>query len=291
MKPYFGVRAHDFGTLPVEELALKIAASGAECIQLALAKAFPGDHLMPEEFGEEKLIHIRETFKKYGITVAVIGCYIDTVTKNSEEREFGLKRFESHIDHAAYLGCNFIGTETGSPIPYLSEPNGRESAFAVATESLRRIVRYAEKTNVIVSIEAVAHHHALQSAQQVKFLLEEFKSPNLGVIFDPVNLVPPEGVENIDVFLDECFACVGNHIVALHAKDYRMEDTDDGKRKSKDLPAGTGEMDWVGVFRRLIQHNKQHVPILLEDTGPSLAPDALKRMQIAWDEAKRQLNV
>jgi L-ribulose-5-phosphate 3-epimerase len=285
MKPFFGLRAHDFGTLPAEELAVAIAASGAACIQLALAKALPGNRLLPSDFGDEGLAAVRSAFNRKGISVAVIGCYIDTVTLDLEEREFSLKRFEAHIDAAAALGCRIIGTETGSPAPYLNQPEGRETAFRVALASLHRLVKAAEAKGICVGVEPVAEYHALSSAAHAKIMIDEFKSPALGIIFDPVNLVPPTGVADMNAFLDECFAAFGDRIVAIHAKDYTMVAGNMGLVKSEALPAGAGDMDWQGVFSRLIKAGKQHVPILLEEAGPADATDAFARMQTAWDKA------
>lgn len=291
MKPYFGLRAHDFGTFPPQELAARIADSGAQAVQLAMAKAFPGGHLMPAEFGDTGLADIRSAFAAQGIQIAVIGCYIDTVALDETAREFSFNRFKAHIDAASALGCNIIGTETGSPIPYLEQPNGREIAFRVALQGLHRLVKTAEQKGVRVGVEAVAEYHALSTIEHIRTMIAEFNSPALGIIFDPVNLIPLSGVANMDAFLDECFATFGERIVAIHAKDYKMVNSEKGLVKLGDLPVGTtGVMDWVGVFKRLIAAGKHDVPILLEDTSPAHAADSFAYLQRAWDEALQQVN-
>ncbi len=291
MKPLFGLRAHDFGTFPPQELAARIASSGATCVQLALAKAFPGGHLMPAEFGDAGLAEIRTAFAANGISVAVIGCYIDTVALEESTREFSFKRFEAHIDAAAALGCNVIGTETGSPMPYLEQPDGRDIAFRIALQGLQRLVKAAEQKGIRVGVEAVAEYHALSTIEHIRIMIEEFNSPALGIIFDPVNLIPLVGVADMDAFLDECFATFGERIVAIHAKDYQMVPGENGLVKLGDLPVGTtGVMDWVGVFKRLIAAGKHQVPILLEDTSPAHAVDSFAYLQRAWDQAVEELN-
>ncbi len=292
MKPLFGLRAHDFGTFPPQELAARIASSGATCVQLALAKAFPGGHLMPAEFGDAGLAEIRTAFAANGISVAVIGCYIDTVALEESAREFSFKRFEAHIDAAAALGCNVIGTETGSPIPYLEQPDGRDIAFRIALQGLQRLVKAAEQKGIRVGVEAVAEYHALSTIEHIRIMIEEFNSPALGIIFDPVNLIPLAGVTDMDAFLDECFATFGERIVAIHAKDYQLVPSEKGLVKLGDLPVGTtGVMDWVGVFKRLIAAGKHQVPILLEDTSPTHAVDSFAYLQRAWDQAVEELKV
>jgi L-ribulose-5-phosphate 3-epimerase len=285
MMPFFGLRAHDFGTLAAEQLAAQIAASSATCIQLALAKALPGAHLLPKEFGEAGIAEIRQAFNNKGISIAVLGCYIDMVTPDLHEREFSLARFAAHIDSAAALGCRIIGTETGSPIPYLDQVNGRERAFNVALESLQRLVSIAEEKGVVVGVEPVAEFHALSSAEHARIMIKKFNSVAVGIIFDPVNLVPIKGVADMNNFLDECFAAFGDRIVAIHAKDYKMIHGENGLVKSEALPAGLGDMDWEGLFLRLIKAGKHQVPILLEEAGPDSAPAAFARLKLAWDKA------
>jgi len=289
MKPFFGIRAHDYGTRPAEELAAHIATSGAQCVQLALAKALPGERLLPSDFGDEGIAAVRKAFNNNGLSIAVIGCYIDTVTLNLDEREFSLKRFEAHVASAAALGCRIIGTETGSPIPYLDKPNGKERAFRVALKSLHRLVKAAEVKGIYVGVEPVDEFHALSSIEHVKIMIEEFNSPALGIIFDPVNLIPTKGIADMNVFLDECFAAFGNQIVAIHAKDFNMIPSENGLVKSGPLPAGSGDMDWEGLFTRLIKAGKQDAPILLEEAGPADAPDAFARLQLAWDKALKNI--
>ncbi|MES2674613.1 MAG: sugar phosphate isomerase/epimerase family protein [Pseudomonadota bacterium] len=285
MKPVFGLRAHDFGTFAAAELAPQIALSGATCVQLALAKALPGAHLLPSEFGEAGIAEIRQAFNNNGISIAVLGCYIDMVTPDLHEREFSLARFAAHIEAAAALGCRIIGTETGSPIPYLDRADGREVAFNIALESLQQLVKVAEEKGVVVGVEPVAEFHALSSAEHARMMIDKFNSVAVGIIFDPVNLVPVKGVADMNAFLDECFAAFGDHIIAIHAKDYQMIRGENGLVKSDALPAGMGDMDWEGLFLRLIKVGKHQVPILLEEAGPNEAPAAFARLNIAWDNA------
>ena len=295
LKPNFGLRAHDFGTKPSQELATHIASSGAQCVQLALAKALPGDHIFPHTLGTQGLAKISDDFHSNNLQIAVLGCYIDMVTANLADREQSFKRFEEHLEISASMGCNIVGTETGSPELYIQKDpaNGRELAFEEAMLGITRLVKAAEKTwpnGVYVGMEPVADFHSLSTINHVDQMIKRLNSPALGIIFDPVNLIPVDGVDSMDTFLDECFAIFGQHIVAIHVKDYVMEDTPAGKRKSAALVAGLGEMDWVGLFKRLILAGKAEVPILLEEAGPADAEGAFYRMNNAWQRALNQTN-
>ncbi|WP_111640654.1 sugar phosphate isomerase/epimerase family protein [Marinimicrobium alkaliphilum] len=291
MKPLLGLRAHDFGPKPAEQLAPSIAASGAACVQLALAKALPEGHLWPSDFKPGELEQIRGHFDKNGLSIAVLGCYIDMVTPDDQARELELQRFEAHVAMAGRLNCTIVGTETGSPDPYLHHPDGREQAFQVALAGIQRLSKAAEaQSGVRVGLEPVAETHAVASATHARRVLDHVNSPALGIIFDPVNLVPPKGLDSMEAFLDECFDAFGDKIIALHAKDFVMDSIAGSPRKRDNLPAGTGVMDWVGVFTRLIKAGKQHVPILLEDAGPDSAALAFTNLRAAWLQAEEHLS-
>lgn len=280
-----GVRAHDFGTLPPAELAKLVAASGASCIQLALAKALSGVPVNPTELGAEGARAIKAAFAQQGVSIAVLGCYINPVHPDEGERDKALKKFEAHLRLAHEFGCRLVGTETGSIAPNCSyhPDTAKESTFRTLVQSVRRLADVAEQTpEAMVAVEAVAHQHTISTAKLMRRLLEEVGSKRVGVIFDPTNLVPLDGLADQDAFLDECFESFGERIVALHAKDYVMEQGPNGLVKSGPLPAGTGLLDWVGIFRRLRAAGKADVPVLLENAGPDHSPGAIKRLREAF---------
>jgi sugar phosphate isomerase/epimerase len=287
-----GVRAHDFGTLSPDRLAAAVALPGVSCVQLALSKAVSGIETNPALLGPAGARAVRDAFYGRGVSIAVLGCYINPVHPDPAAREAALRRFEDHLRAAADFGCRIVGTETGSIEPDCSfhPDTAKESTFLTLVESIRRLARAAEETGsagAVVGVEAVADTHTVSSAALMRRLLDDVGSPSVGVIFDPTNLVPKTGLVNQEALLDECFAAFGDRIVAVHAKDYRIEEGCCGPRKNHPLPAGSGELDWVGFFRRLRAAGKAQVPILLENAGPREAPGAIERLKAAWEASDR----
>ena len=102
-------------------------------------------------------------------------------------------------------------------------------------------------------------------------LLARLDSPNLQVIYDPVNLIPQDGLtESQESFFRRAMDSFGPKIVAVHAKDFRMK----AGQKNGTLPTGTGELDYPTLFRLLYQ-TKPWIDVLLEDCNPSSAGPAL----------------
>jgi sugar phosphate isomerase/epimerase len=267
-----GLRAHDYGRLAPEILADTLAAFNPDSVQLALAKAFP-EAPPPGGLSPGYARKIRRIFESRNIYIAVLGCYINPVHPDPEEREKMLRRFEEHLRFARDFGCALVGTETGSRNPDCSwHPDTEKTeTFDLLCKSLERLVKTAEKCGSIVAVEAVADQHTISSIEKMKELLSRLASPALKVIYDPVNLIPQAGLqEPQEAFFLSAFEAFAEHIAALHLKDFRFE----GGRKKGDLPAGTGILEWKTLLG-LVLEKKPGVDLLLENSVPATARSAI----------------
>jgi sugar phosphate isomerase/epimerase len=260
-----GLRAHDYGCLPPAELARTIAAYNVESVQLALSKALsrpPAAGSLSPGYARS----MRKIFEENGIAIAVLGCYINPVHPDRDERERGLALFEEHLRFCRDFGCSLVGTETGSRNPDCSwHPDTKKrETFDLLCSSVERLLKTAEKCGSIVGIEGVADRHTLSSIELMRELIERFPSPALGVIYDPVNLIPDSGLPcTQEEFFREALDILGDRIMAVHLKDFRME----GGKKTGNLPAGIGELDWPCLLT-LLMEKKPGVDLLLENSNP-----------------------
>jgi sugar phosphate isomerase/epimerase len=260
-----GLRAHDYGRLPPEQLADTLAAFEPASIQLALSKALVGPPL-PGSLSPGYARRIRNVFEKRNIAIAVLGCYINPVHPDSGVREQMLRNFEEHLRYARDFGCPLVGTETGSRDPGCSyhPDTAKPETFDLLCRSVERLLKTAEACGSIVAVEAVADQHTISSIELMDRLLLRLASPALKVIYDPVNLIPAAGLtETQEASFARAFGCFGEHIAAVHVKDFRMEE---GK-KAGDLPAGTGDLDYPALLKILLER-KPGIDILLENSNP-----------------------
>ncbi len=261
-----GVRAHDFGKLPVDELGRQIAAQGLSAVQLAPVKALAGFDTDAGRLSPGFARHVREALGRHGLQVAVLGCYINLADPNDTERRFQLGRFKEYLRHAREFGCSVVGTETGSlNADYSPHPeNQGEAAFQAVLAGVRELVREAEKFGVFVGIEAV-ERYVISTPRRLRRLLDEVDSQNLQVIFDPVNLLNAANHRDQDAIIEESFALLGDRMAILHAKDFVLRD---GRLESR--PAGDGQLNYPLLLRHLKQR-KPGINVLLEDATPASA--------------------
>ena len=254
-------------------------------IQLALGKVIKPSRAW-EDWDGEYISSITADLAAYGVSTAVVGCYINPVHPDEEEREKNIRRFIKSLSLTEAFGCRIVGTETGSwtkDISYSAETY-TDKVFSVFLNSLEKMLTAAEKHDAVCAIEAVSHHHTICSVERMAKVLSLFPSDHLKVIYDPVNLVPVNGIKEADgsypahpsqeaqrKFYTEALDAFGNRICAIHCKDYILNEK--GFKKG-DLPALTGVFDWKNFFKELKKRNIAS-PVLLENHNPATDRETL----------------
>jgi L-ribulose-5-phosphate 3-epimerase len=257
-----GVRAHDFGKLPAEELAVRIAAKGLACVQLALSKAIAGIDLHPGDLNPGLAFHIGQAFHRHGLQIAVLGCYVNPIHPDLEMRRALLGLFKEHLRFARDFDCGLVALETGSiTADYAYHPdNHSEPVFQMFLASLSSLVEEAEKFGVLVGIEGVTTH-VVSTPARMSRVLDTIGSNNLQVVFDPVNLLSSENYREQDRIINEAFDLYGDRIAVVHAKDFIIAD-----RIFKAVRTGLGCLNYE-LLLGLIQKRKPYISILLEEAS------------------------
>lgn len=268
-----GARAHDFGKLPPDELASRIAAKGFTCTQLALNKAIHGLDLLPGDLNPGLAFDIGRAFQSHGVQIAVLGCYINPLFPDHAKRIELLGWFKEHLRFARDFGCGLVALETGSYHPdYLSHPdNGTEAAFQESLASIAELVAEAERFGVIVGIEGV-WNHAVSTPEKMRRMLDSLASPNVQVVFDPVNLLSFDNYLDQQQVVEESLQLFGERIVVAHAKDFLV-----GENSLITVAPGKGDFEYSPLMRRLVER-KPGISILCEETGPDWAEGAISHL-------------
>ncbi|HUJ42133.1 MAG TPA: sugar phosphate isomerase/epimerase family protein [Opitutaceae bacterium] len=266
-----GVRAHDFGKLPVGELAGRIAREGFRCVQLAPPKAIAGFDAASTRLDAAAAGGVRAAFEAAGIQIAVLGCYINPVDPDPNRRGRQLAQFKEYVRRARDFGCGVVGTETGSlNADFSFHPGNRgEGAFQTLVGSVRELVGEAERCGVAVGIEGV-ERYVISDARRMKRLIDAIGSARLQVIFDPVNLLSAANYARQDDIIKESFELCGDRIAILHAKDFVV---DAGGLRS--VLAGKGRLNY-GLVAELCRAGKSSADILMEDTNPATVAEGVR---------------
>ena len=262
-----GIRLHDVNAaLPEERQTLEARAvaareEGFSCVHLALSKCIKGVSFDDAALTEGLGAYVRRVFRQNELDVAVLGCYLNLAHPDENKiREFQ-SRYFGNLRVAALAGVGMVGTETGAPNAAYKLDANTHTAEALHTfmKNLEPVVERAERCGVTIAIEPV-WNHIVYCPDRALEVLRGIGSPNLRIIFDPVNLLGMENVDRRDAVIGEAMDKLCDHIAMVHIKDFVRQD---GKLVS--VAAGTGEMDYREILR-FLKARKPYIQATLENT-------------------------
>ncbi|MDD3368937.1 MAG: sugar phosphate isomerase/epimerase [Lachnospiraceae bacterium] len=261
-----GIRLHDTENMPFESRIANVHTQGFTCAHLAISKLLPEIPKDPGALTPGLAMYMKNIFAQNHVEVAVLGCYLNLATPDQAALEANLEKYKAHIRFASLLGAGVVGTETGAPnTTYTTCPECRsEEALQTFIKNLRPVVSYAEKMGVIFAIEPVAKH-IVYDAKRARKVLDEIASPNLQIIFDPVNLLSVENYVNQDEIIAEAIELLGKDVAVVHLKDFIPENGD-----LQAVAAGKGQMDYTRALQ-FIKTCKPYIHTTLENTAPDNA--------------------
>ena len=281
-----GIRLHDVNTTKekqfqtLEERAKTARAEGFSCVHLALSKVIPGVVFDEAAMTEGLAMRVKRVFGQNELDVAVLGCYLNLAHPDPVKRKDIQSRYYANIRVAALAGACMVGTETGAPNEaYKYEPacHGAE-ALDTFIRNLAPVAEEAEKRGVTLAIEPV-WNHIVWNPDRALEVIRAIGSRNLRIIFDPVNLLSMENVEDRDRVIGEAMDKLCDRIAMVHLKDFVREN---GKLRS--VAAGTGEMDYSDILS-FLKARKPYVMATLENTDDTNAVWAREHIEALYARA------
>lgn len=274
----FGLRLHDGEKVPLEALLPLVRRKGFVCAHLALSKSlYPCG---PGALTPGYALYLRRLFQENKVDIAVLGNYLNLAHPDETALADIQERYYAHIRFASLLGCGVVGTETGAPnAEYRFCPECRsDKALATFIRNLKPVVRRAEQFGVILAIEPVVKHIVYNPAR-ARTVLDEIGSPNLQILFDPVNLLSMDNVDHRDEIIAEAIELLGKDVAMIHLKDYLLQDA--GGQLKATAP-GLGSMDYTQVLH-FAKSEKPFIHATLENTSPENAQTCLELLQRQYD--------
>ena len=118
----------------------------------------------------------------------------------------------------------------------------------------------AEKYCVSMAIEPV-WKHIVYSPERARIVLDAIGSRNLRIIFDPVNLLCVENMDQREEIFAKTIELLGDDIAVVHLKDFVPEVND-----LTSIAAGTGMMDYRQILK-FMKERKPFIQATLENTN------------------------
>lgn len=260
-----GIRAHDMGKYSLTDfpkLLNTIKTLDGQCIQLALGKSFIDFNISKENLNSELSQYLKNNLENKDINLSVLGCYINMGNPDDNIRHQEIEKFKYHLDFSKnFPGC-IVGTETGClTTDYTYTPlNDTQEAFDIFLDTLKKIVKHAEKTQTLVAIEGVSKD-IISTPEKMNLALKTIVSTHLKVIFDPVNFLNITNFHNQKEIIEKSFELFADKIAIIHLKDFKVENN-----IFKIVPIGQGNFD-IDTLMKCIKKYNLKIDILLENSN------------------------
>lgn len=280
-----GIRLHDVNASLSEEYqtlekrAEKAREEGFSCVHLAYSKVIKGYTFDNCALTEGLARYTRRVFEKENLDVAVLGCYLNLAHPDAGKLKEIQSRYYGNIRVASLLGASVVGTETGAPnAAYKTDANTHsKEALETFIKGLAPVVECAEKYGVSMAIEPV-WKHIVYSPERARIVLDAIGSRNLRIIFDPVNLLCIENMDEREEIFGRTIELLGDDIAVVHLKDFVPEGDD-----LKSIAAGTGRMNYRQILR-FMKERKPYIQATLENTVNENAVQSRLYLQNLYNE-------
>lgn len=273
-------RTHDLGVKGAGAAVEKCNNCGITAVQLVAYKFIDEIPYKPDALTEKAAEELGRALKDGGITVGLIGAYFNPVHSNKEKVANCKAVFKDYLRYSKLLGCNIVGSETGSfnDDKWTYNPlNRTEEALQTVIETFTELADYAKECGAYIGMEGAAGHVCWNVAT-LKRAVDGVNRDNVKVVFDIYNYLDETNHSRYLEILDEGLKTFAGKIVVFHLKDYVMQDG-----KVKQVPPGQGLFDYPAILSRIKAYDKDAILVLEGTTGENIVPCA-EYVKKVWEE-------
>lgn len=272
-------RTHDLGVKGLENAIDKLRACGISAVQLVAYKFLDEIKYAPDELDGLNTTAIGTALADAGIMVPLIGAYFNPVHSDKRKVERGISVFKEYLKYSANLGCNIVGSETGSfnDDKWTYNPlNRTEEALQTVIATFKELAAYAQSVGAFVGMEGAAGHVCWNVAT-LKRAIDAIGADNVKIIFDLYNYLDGENyVRYLDI-LDEGLEVFKGKIHIFHIKDCVFEDG-----KLRQVAPSKGMFDFEKILSKIKAYDKDATLVLEGTTGEDIVP-CIKFIREVWD--------
>ena len=261
------VRAHDLGVKGAENINNKLCELGLDGVQLVAYKSIEGVSYSPSSLSSDMAKEISKSIKANSKDIALIGAYFNPVHPNTAKIENGIAVFEDYLSLAKVLGCDYVGSETGSyqGEPWIYHPmNHSDEALDRVVATFSSLADCAEKYGVNIAMEG-AFGHICHTPERLYEAVTRIGKNNIKFIFDLYNYLDISNLDTAYNILERGISLLGDRILLFHIKDFIIEDN-----KLKQCGVGKGVLDFDRVLSTIYRHNPNAILVLEGTVGDDL---------------------
>jgi sugar phosphate isomerase/epimerase len=262
-------RTHDLGAKGLPAAIDKLKACSLNAIQLVAYKFMDEVKYAPGALTEDTARYIGEQLKANDIQVGLIGAYFNPVHSNKQKVENCKAVFKDYLKYAHLLGCDTVGSETGSfnDDKWTYNPlNRTEEALNTVINTFTELADYASEVGAYIGMEGAAGH-VCYDVKTLKRAIDGVNRPNVKVIFDIYNYLDMSNYSDYLAILKEGLKTFAGKIIVFHMKDFIIENG-----AIKQVAPGKGLFDYEAILSEIKAYDKDAILVLEGTTGDDIVP-------------------
>ena len=273
------IRAHDLGVTGMPGILRQLDRYGIDGVQLVCYKAFEDVPQKPGAISLRRAEEIGKAFSDAGKCVSLVGAYFNPIHENKQKVRDGLDIFSDYLHVCKALGCDTVGSETGScnNDEWTYHPGNRtEASLQGVVRAFSQLCEVADSCGSTVAMEGCAGHVCYDVdtlARARKMIGQKTK-----VIFDLYNFMDADNQGDYLTILDKGLETFAGDIQVFHMKDCFLANG----QKPVQTPFGKGGLDLYAILRRIKAYDPNAALVLEETTGDDIE-HAVNTIKTIWE--------
>lgn len=273
------IRAHDLGVTGMPGILRQLDRYGIDGVQLVCYKAFEDVPQKPGAISLRRAEEIGKAFADAGKCVSLVGAYFNPIHENKQKVQDGLDIFSDYLRVCKALGCDTVGSETGScnNDEWTYHPGNRtEESLQGVVRAFSWLCEVADSCGSTVAMEGCAGHvcYDVDTLARARKMI----GGKTRVIFDLYNFMDADNQGDYLTILDKGLDTFAGDIQVFHMKDCFLANG----QKPIQTPFGKGGLDLHAILRRIKAYDPNAALVLEETTGDDIE-HAVNTIKTIWE--------
>jgi len=240
-----GIFSRTYQPIGIDRIFAQIARDGFQTIQFNFSSA--GLPSLPKDWPEVIIKEVMASASQRGLTICALSGTYNMAHPDVARRGSDRIGFTNVVRAAEFMRVPLVTLCTGTRDPmnmWSAHPdNGSPEAWVALRGELDFALELAERHGVTLGVEPEPGN-VVGNARDARRLLDEIDNPQLKIVIDAANLLPPSSQSRQREVVAEAVALLGADLALVHTKDVNAS--------GEAVAAGRGVVDFPSFLRGIV---------------------------------------
>jgi sugar phosphate isomerase/epimerase len=240
-----GIFSRTYQLIGIDKIFAQAAQDGFQTIQFNFSSV--GLSSLPKDWPEATIKEVIESAKQNGLTICALSGTYNMADPDVARRKADRLGFTNVVRAAWLMQVPLVTLCTGSRDEknmWSAHPdNGSPEAWVALRGELDFALELAERFGVALGVEPEPGN-VVADARIARRLLDEIQTPQLKIVMDAANLLPPESQSRQREVVAEAVALLGADLALVHTKDVSST--------GEAVAAGRGVVDFNNFLKGIV---------------------------------------